>query len=128
MAIEDDFRFVFVEDSKDLFGIRLGVDGNLLFREGFARFAFARRVANLARKIADEEDDLVPHVLELAQFAQNDEMPEMEVGRCWIGAQFDAQWLVFCPALFELFLKLLGNMVIDDTAEKDFELFFDGQK
>ena len=128
MAIEDDFSFVFVEDSKDLFGIRLGVDGNLLFREGFARFAFARRVANLARKIADEEDDLVPHVLELAQFAQNDEMPEMEVGRRWIGAQFDAQWLVFCPALFELFLKLLGNMVIDDTAEKDFELFFDGQK
>ena len=128
MAIEDDFSFVFVEDSKDLFGIRLGVDGNLLFREGFARFAFARRVANLARKIADEEDDLVPHVLELAQFAQNDEMPEMEVGRRWIGAQFDGQWLVFCPALFELFLKLLGNMVIDDTAEKDFELFFDGQK
>ena len=39
--------------------------------EGFAAFGFSRRVSDSARKIADNNYDMMPHVLHLLQFPKH---------------------------------------------------------
>lgn len=127
-AVKDDFGLVAVENFEDLFGVGLCVGGDLFGAQGFSGLAFTRRIADTAGKVADEEDDLVSEVLELAKFAKHDEVPEMKVWGRGIGAKFDAKGFVFGTTFFEFFDEFFGNVIIDDTPKEDFKLFFGGQK
>ena len=76
----------------------LGVGVDLLAREHRAGSPSARRVAHARGVVADDQDDRVAEVLELAQLAQDDGVAEVDVGRRRVDAELDAQR----PALGEL--------------------------
>jgi hypothetical protein len=49
------------------------------------------RVSDPRGEVADDQHDEVPGVLEVAQLAQHDGVPEVDVGRRRVDAQLDAQ-------------------------------------
>src|SRR5207245_4493322 len=66
-----------------------------------------RRVADHPREIADEEDDAVPHLLEVLHLADDDGMAEVQVGRGGVEADLDRERLRGAAGALQLREKLL---------------------
>ena len=98
-AVVADFGFFAVENLVDLLEIRFCVSVHLLARERRARFGLARGVADHGRKIADQENGGVAHVLEMFQLAQDHGVAEVNVGSGGIDAEIDAQRLASFHAI-----------------------------
>ena len=86
---------VAVEDAHQLVEVALGVGDDLLGRLRHARGRAPGRVADLAGEPADDEDGDVAEVLELAQFAQDDGVPERQLRARRVDAELHAQRPVF---------------------------------
>jgi len=69
-----------VEDFEDLLLVGEGVFVDLLAGERLPRHVFPARVADEGGEVADEEDDGVAELLEVAQLAQEHGVAEMQVG------------------------------------------------
>lgn len=80
-----------IENAEDLVLVGLGVLVDLLASERLACRALAGRVADHPGEIADQEKNLVPEILELAQLVEQDGMPEMQIRRRRIEARLDPQ-------------------------------------
>ena len=80
-----------VEDLRRLLDVRPRVGVDLLARELRARRRAPARIADARGVVADDEDDDVPAVLELAQLAQDDRVAEVDVRRRRVEAELDAQ-------------------------------------
>ena len=78
--IERDFGLVAVEDQKHLVGVGLRVVGDFVSGEGRARRVASGGIADHPREIADQEDDVMSELLQLAELVELDRMAEMEVG------------------------------------------------
>jgi hypothetical protein len=72
-------------------GLRVGLD--LLARQRRAGGVAAGRVADHRREVADQENYLMPQVLQLAHLVQHHRMAEVDVRRGRVQAELDAQRL-----------------------------------
>jgi hypothetical protein len=81
-----------VEDLEDLRACRSRRSPRpRLARQLRAGRLLAGRVADEAGEVADEEDDLVAELLEVAHLAEDDRVAEVEVGRGGVEADLDQQ-------------------------------------
>jgi hypothetical protein len=79
------------QDLADLVDVRARVRVYLLGGEHGPRRRAARGVADARRVVADDQDDGVAEILELAQLLEHDRVPEMQVARGRIQPELDAQ-------------------------------------
>ena len=96
LAVEPDFRFRRIENLEYLRLIGLGVLVDLVARHRRPGNVAAGRVADQAGHVADQKDDLMPEILEVLQLADQDRVPEMQVGGGGVEARLHADR----PALF----------------------------
>ena len=99
--VESDGGSGAIEYLEYLLGVGLGVLANLLMVERLASNVFASRVADEASEIADEEYDLVPQILELTHFVEQYRVAEVQIWRCRVEADFDAQALTASEQLLQ---------------------------
>jgi len=85
-------------------GLRIGLD--LLARERRAGGIAPARVPDHGREIADQEDDGMAELLQLAHLVQHHRMAEVDVGCRRIQAQLDAQRNTRCAAARQLLREL----------------------
>ena len=64
---------------------------HLFVRQLRPRHGATARIADHRGEIADDENRLMPEILELAQFPQDDRVAEMDVGARRIDAELDPQ-------------------------------------
>ena len=81
LGVVADLGLAAVEDLEGLVLVRLRGGADLFAREARARVVRARRVADHRGEVADEEDDLVPELLELPHLLHQDGVAEVQVGR-----------------------------------------------
>ena len=93
LAVVANFGFLAVEDLEHLFEIRLRVRIHLLARQRRPRFGLACGIADHGRKIADQKNCGVAHILKMFQLAQHNGVAQMYVRRRWIHAEIHAQRL-----------------------------------
>ena len=105
-ALEDGFGAVLVDYAEELVEVGLGVFHDLLVGEHGAGGGFAAGVAYLGGPVADDEDDFVSEFLKLAEFAEADDVAEVDVGPAGVEAHFEAEGLAF--------LEEAGEFVFDD--------------
>src|SRR5690606_5918172 len=79
------------ENFERLLLVRARILFDLLWRKLLARLVDVRRVADQAGERADQERDLVPEILELAQLAHGDGVPQVQVRTARVVAAIDAQ-------------------------------------
>src|SRR5207247_11323811 len=101
-GIERDFGLVAVENQKHLIGIRLRVMGDFFGGQRRACGVASGRIADHAGEIADQEDDVMPKLLELAQLVELNGVAEMKVGPRRVEALFDRQRLAALELRYEL--------------------------
>ena len=102
-AVAADFGFFRIENFKSLIEVGFCVGFDFFNRQNRARGTASGRIADARRKIADDEHRLVPQILELAQFVENDHVPESQVGTRGIDAEFYAEFLARLDAFNQLF-------------------------
>src|SRR5205085_12018500 len=105
-GVVEDLRLFRVEDLEHLLLVGTRVLLDLLARQGRARLVLARRVADHAGEVADQELHLVAEPLEVAQLVDHHGMAQMEVRRGRIEPELDAE----LASARELFPQL----VLDD--------------
>src|SRR5262249_45817667 len=103
-----------VQDRESLLLVGLGVAIDLLPREHGPRRGATARIADSGGVVADDQDDGVPEVLELAELPENHGVPEVDVGRGGVDPELDAQ----APAERQLALELTGRKRVDRVARK----------
>src|SRR4051794_5004174 len=96
-----------LEDLADLRDVRLRIAIDLVAAERRSRFVSARWIAHARRVIADDQDGLVPPILELTHHLKRHRVAERDIRRRWIHPQLDAQRLPRGGASFELLTKVL---------------------
>ena len=80
-----------VEHQLGLGVVGFGIGLDLLLGQRRARGVAARGVADQAGEVANQEDDLVPEVLQLAHLVEHHGVAEVDVGRRGVEAELDAQ-------------------------------------
>ena len=90
----------------------LGVLLDLLGGEHLPGGGLSAGIADLGRPVADYENDAVAELLELAQLAEADGVPEVDVGTAGVEAHFEAEG----PAGVEEIFKLLLADNLGDAA------------
>ena len=93
LRVERDLGLLAVEDHEHLVGVGLRVRLDLLARQRRPRHVAAGRVADQAGEVADQEDDVVAEVLQLAQLVELHGVAEVQVGPRRVEALLDAQRL-----------------------------------
>jgi hypothetical protein len=91
LRIEPHLGSSHVQDFPQLRLVRLGIVPDLVPRERPARLGAARRVADHPGEVADDDDDLVAQLLEVAQLLQHHGVAEVQVGRRRVEPELDLQ-------------------------------------
>jgi len=97
-----------IEDLEDLRLVGLGILRDLVARQRRSRLRSSGGIADQTGEITDEKHHAMPEVLEVFHLAQQDRVPEVQVGRRGIEANFDGQWLSGLRKPFELRAQLAG--------------------
>ncbi|MCY1416064.1 hypothetical protein D9M71_315650 [compost metagenome] len=92
-GVECHFGFCRVQNLEHLSLVGLGVLQHLLASQWRAGGILATGVADHPGEVADQEDDLMPQLLELAQLVDQDSMPKVQVRGGWIETGLDPQRL-----------------------------------
>jgi hypothetical protein len=90
-----------VEDFEDLGLVGFGVGVDLFAGEGLAGDVAAGGVADERGEVADEEDDLVAELLEVAQLAHEHGVAEVKIGGGGVESGFDAEGAAGFERVFE---------------------------
>ena len=90
-AVVADLGLGRVQHQASLAVIGLSVDLDLFGRQRWAGAVAARRVANHTGEVADQEDDRVAQILQLAHLVEHHRVTDVDVRRGRIQAQLDAQ-------------------------------------
>ena len=90
LAVVANLGFFGVEHQRGLLVIGLRVFFDLLGCERRTGAVAARRVANQTGEVADQENDLVPQILQLAHFVEHYRVADMNIWRRGVETQFDA--------------------------------------
>ena len=96
-----DLGSLLVEDLEDLLLVGFGVLVDLFARQRLAGDVAAGGIADEGGEIADEKDDGMAELLEVAELAHEDGVAEMQVGRGGVKAGLNAQRAAGFAALFE---------------------------
>ena len=91
LAVGPDLGALGVEDAEGLLAVGRGVALDVGRAEHGPRGGAARRVADAGGPVADDEHRQVAGVLELAQLAEHDGVPQVDVGRRRVDAELDPQ-------------------------------------
>ena len=94
-----------VEDLTGLVEIGLGVAFDVVGIQHRTRLVLAGRIADERGVVADDEHGFVAEVLELPEFAQDNAVAEMQVGRGGVATEFDAQGLAGLEFLEQLLAR-----------------------
>ena len=104
LGIEAQLGLFAIQHLEHLVGVGAGIGLHVFARQRLAGGILATGVADHAGEVADQENDLMPQVLELAHLVQQDGMADMQVGRGRVEAGLDAQG----PAQLEAGLQLFA--------------------
>src|SRR5207248_5726844 len=91
LRVERDFGLVAVENQKYLVGVRLRVVRDFIGGQRWTRGVAARRIADHSGEIADQKDDAMTELLQLAKLVELDRMAEMQIGTRRVEAFLDRQ-------------------------------------
>ncbi len=106
-------------------GLRVALQ--LLRRQRLACCIAATRIADHPGEIADQKDDLVTQLLELAHLVEQHGVAEVQIGRGGIETGFHAQPAAGAQPLFELFLEQDFDGAASDHGERVGERVFGWQ-
>src|ERR1035438_7416126 len=117
-AVEVHHRFFRAENLENLRLVGLGVLRNLLPRQRRPRRRAPRWIAYHSGEISDEEDDRVAEVLKMFELAQQDRVPQVQIGSGWIEARLHPQRFARSERTFEFgaqfgFLNNLRRALLD---------------
>jgi hypothetical protein len=91
LGLEDDAAPLRGDDHVELLHVGVGVLQDLLVRHRRARLVLVRRVADLRRPVADDENDLVTPARKLAQLAHPYRVADVQVRSCGVKPLLDTQ-------------------------------------
>ncbi len=91
LALPDDPGLFPCDHLEELLHIGLGIGTHLFGGEHGAGLRFAAGVANLSGPVTDDEDDLMPQFLKMAQLPQPDHMPQVDVRAAGVEALLEAK-------------------------------------
>ncbi len=128
LGVEADFGLVAVEDLEDLLLVGGGVVGDLFAGERLAGLRFAGGVADERGGVADEEDDGVAELLEVAQLAHEHGVAQVEVGRCGVEAGLDAEGLAGGERLLDALRQVVERDDFCGTLGDEVELVGERRK
>lgn len=118
LALVDGAGFVRVDDLEELAHIGFGVGLDVVGAEHRSGVGLAGGVADLGCPVADDEGEFVAEVLELAEFAEADDVAEVEVWPAGVEAHFETEGLAFAEAGDEFGLRDdLGDAALRDAVE-----------
>jgi hypothetical protein len=121
LRVERDLGLRAIEDEECLIRVRLRVDGHFVGRERRTRYVAPCRIADQRREIADQENDMVTEVLQLAQLVELHGVAQMQVGACRIEAFLDHERL----AAREFRAKLAFDEELVGAAPEDGDVMID---
>src|SRR3990167_3341328 len=104
-GVEGDLGFRRIENLEHLSFIGLRVLQYLLAGQRWARGALTAGVADHPREVADQENHLMPQLLELSQLINKHGVPEVQIRRSRIKTCIDTQWLTTLELLNQLSLN-----------------------
>ena len=104
VALPSDLGAILVDDFEELLHVGACVLLDLLGGEHLAGGGLAAGVADLGRPVADDEDDPVTEILELAQLSQAHGVSEVDVSAAGVEAHLEAEGSARIQKLFELLL------------------------
>jgi hypothetical protein len=111
LAVVPDEGLLAVEDLVALLGVGARRGRRLFLALAGTARVLVTGVAHLRGERADEERDLVPEVLELAQLAHRDGVTQVQVGRAGIVARVDAQRPALLAGVGDALPQLLPHVV-----------------
>ena len=103
IAVENNLGAAGIENLEGLLAIGLGVGLDFFVGQVRPGGGTAAGIADHPRKITDDENGLMPEILEFAQLAQDDGVAEVNIGAGRIDSEFHAQR----PAEGQLFPQLV---------------------
>ncbi len=115
-----------IEHQTGLLVIGFGVELDLLGRQRRARVVAPGRVANQAGEVANQKDDLVAEVLQLAHFVQHHGVADVDIGRGRVQPQLDAQRLAAGLRARQLLHPLVLRQQLLHAAQRDFQRLLNG--
>ncbi|MCY1395651.1 hypothetical protein D9M71_106020 [compost metagenome] len=88
-GVEGHFGFCRVQNLEDLSLVGLGVLEDLLASERRTRSTFAARIADHPGEVTNQEDHLMPQLLELAQLINKHGVTQVQIRSRWIEARLN---------------------------------------
>jgi hypothetical protein len=125
LGVAPHLRLRDVDHLLHLLDVRLKIALDLLARELRPELVAPGGIADHRRRVADDEDDRVPELLDRAQLHERDRVTDVQVGRARIHAELDAEGLAGLEAALDALRELALLDQIDDAALEDGELGFD---
>ena len=122
-GVEDDLGLFRIEDLEDLFLVGLGIAEHVLAGQHLAGLGLAARIADHAGEVADQKVDLVPQLLELAQFLDQNRVPQVQVRGGGVETGLDRERNAAFQRLLQLLFQFLLDQDLDGTALDDGHLF-----
>ena len=122
-GVEDDLGLLRVEDLEDLLLVGFGIAEHVLAGQHLAGLGLAARVADHAGEVADQEVDLVPQLLKLAQFLDQHRMPQVQVRGGGVETGLDRQRHAGLERLRQFLFQFLLDQDLDGAALDDGHLF-----
>ena len=119
LAVVADLGFGRVQYQAGLTVVGLGVHLDLLGGERRARTVAAGRVANHAGEVTDQKDHRVAQILQLAHLVEHHGVADVDVRRCRVQPQLDAQRFAGGFRLGELFHPFVLREQFFHTAQGD---------
>ena len=123
-AVEPNLRFLGIQDLKNLILIGFGIGLDILARERGPRGVAAGWVSDHSGGVADQEDDLMAHVLKMFHLPQQNGVAEVQIGGRRVETRFHAERLSLTRAEHQALPQiLLANHLCEALAEVG-QLFF----
>jgi len=104
LHVEAQLGLLPIEHLENLVGVGAGVGFDILAGHRLSGGVLATGVADHPGEVADQEDDRVAHVLELAHLVEQHGVADVQVGRGRIEARLDPQWPADAQSGFQLLL------------------------
>ena len=121
-GVELEPRLALVENLERLLPVGFGILEDLFTGGLRPRFGPPGRIADHSREVADDENDLVPKILELLHLPHHHRVPEVDVGRRRIETDLDDERLDAFTRALELLAELFLVDQIDGPSLEGLEL------
>ncbi len=104
--------------------IGFGIDFDLLTRERRTGRIAPAWIADHGGEVADQKDNVMPHILKLAHFIEHHGVPQVNIGSSGIQAELDAQRRACVAAVLQLDRKFRLNQQLVAAAQNSLQVVF----